>query len=98
VKERPQKGIHNQQKLEAHSAVQHFTTSDSCFSQNTLNYSHKRDKKKHTNAYFTFKPCSRSSLVWAADMQILALASNKGVAGKATTTTATWQVLELKPH
>ena len=37
----------------------------------------------------TFNACSRSSRVWAAEIQRRALASSKGVAGKATETTAT---------
>lgn len=38
----------------------------------------------------TSKALSKSSLVWEADMQIRALANNKGVAGNATVTTATY--------
>lgn len=36
----------------------------------------------------TWRALIRSSLEWDADMQIRALANNKGVAGKPTTTTA----------
>jgi hypothetical protein len=38
---------------------------------------------------FTCKPLIRSSLVWEAEIHILALASSSGVAGNATVTTAT---------
>lgn len=40
--------------------------------------------------FITSKALTMSSLVWAAEMQIRALANNKGVAGNATVTTATF--------
>lgn len=51
---------------------------------------------------YTFRACSRSSRVCAADIQTRVLASSKGVAGNATTTTATWiqrhNIMSLNIH
>lgn len=46
-------------------------------------------KRKYKKERLTSKALIRSSLVWAAEIQIRALAKSKGVAGKATVTTAT---------
>lgn len=51
-----------------------------------------KKKKKQNVVSFTSKALTRSSLEWEADMQIRALARRRGVAGKATVTTATCSI------
>lgn len=64
-------------------------TSDSCiwpYKKEIIKKTHKKLKGKNK---LTSKALTRSSLLWEAEIQMRALASNKGVAGNATVTTAT---------